>query len=92
MNYPANIQHWPLGAQVIHDADAKTAEMLMVVEGYTRLGQVITRYLHPHHYPCMKGRFVNDICYLHNPLLFGLCIQSEDLALSASPRKSAQRR
>ena len=47
VNYVPNTQRWQPGALVIHDADAKRLEMLMVVKGYHPVtGECVTRYLH----------------------------------------------
>ncbi len=73
MNYSANTRRWQPGAVVIHDADAKKLEMLMVVKGYHPVtGECVTRYLHPAYLPGMRGRYLNDIRYLLDPSLFGL--------------------
>ena len=72
MNYLPNTHHWSPGATVIHDADTKRPEMLMVVVGYDRSGACETRYLHPDYLPGMRKRYVNDIRFLHDPRQFGL--------------------
>jgi hypothetical protein len=73
MNYPPNTQRWQHGAFVLHDKDRKEANMLMVVQGYDRVtGACITRYVQPDVYQGMRGRFKNDVKYLHDPARFGL--------------------
>ncbi len=73
MNYAPNTQRWQPGDVVIHDADAKRVEMLMVVKGYhPENGLCITKYVHRDYLPGMKRRCLNDIRYLLDPSLFGL--------------------
>lgn len=69
MNFPANTQQWMKGDFVIHDADAKREDMLMVVIGHTRDGMVKTQYIDDRH---RKTIYRNDQRYLHDPQLFGL--------------------
>lgn len=69
MNYPANIRHWTKGDIVIHDADAKRDDMLMVVIGYTRDGLVKTQYRDRRH---RRTVFTNALRYLHDPALFDI--------------------
>jgi hypothetical protein len=73
MNYPPNTTRWPVGALVIHDADAKRAEMLMRVVGYDKAsGKCKTQYAYPSLVPQQWRRKVwrNDIAALHDPALF----------------------
>ncbi len=75
MNYAPNTRRWQPGDIVIHDADAKRSEMLMLVKGYHPVtGECITRYLQREYLPGMKKRCLNDIRYLHDPRQFGLQI------------------
>lgn len=74
MNYEPNTRHWKIGDFVIHDADAKSLDMLMRVTGYTRDGLVKTVY----HYSrgknarTVKKVWRNDPKYLHDPARFGI--------------------
>jgi hypothetical protein len=80
INYEPNTVRWQPGAVVIHDADAKKREMLMVVTGYHRkTGACRTKYLHPEHLPGMRRHYLNDIRYLHDPARFGLQVESAEL-------------
>lgn len=79
MNYEPNTTRWQPGALVIHDADAKRREMLMVVTGYNRkTGLCITRYLYPGsfrpHFP-QKKTYQNEISALHDPARFGITVK-----------------
>jgi len=75
---PANTTKWPIGALVIHDADAKAPHMLMRVTGYTPKGLCQTRYAFNHHkWPKFKQKtWTNDIAYLHDPARFNIEIPS----------------
>lgn len=77
MNYAPNTIHWPKGALVIHDYDAKRADMLMVVIGRTREGLVRTQYRDR-----QRGRkvYVNELCYLHDPARFGIAVPGKGVA------------
>jgi hypothetical protein len=75
MNYEPNTTEWPVGSLVIHDADAKRADMLMVVTGRDeKTGEYLTRYAYPSKVPRHWRRKVwrNDVKYLHDPALFGI--------------------
>lgn len=76
MNYQANTIHWRPGDLVLHDADAKTPEMLMVVLGYDRVtGECRTKYVKPDAmYEGCPGKRVyrNWIESLHDPGRFGI--------------------
>lgn len=81
MIYNANATRWQPGALVIHDADAKRAEMLMVVTSYSRkTGLCITRYNNPDafggDFPG-NATYKNDIAALHDPARFGIAISEE---------------
>lgn len=67
MNYLPNTQHWRRNDIVIHDADAKREDMLMLVIGYTRDGLVKTQYLHPRF---KRTVYINEPRYLHHPARF----------------------
>lgn len=45
--HPPNTAEWRVGDYVIHDADAKRADMLMVVTGRSRVGVYRTRCAFP---------------------------------------------
>ncbi len=64
MNNEPNTTHHAVGDLVIHDADAKTDEMLMRVIGYTSDGKVKTKYAN-----ASRGvrTYVNPIEVLHDP-------------------------
>lgn len=72
MNYEPNTRKWEPGELVLHDADAKTVEMLMVVIDYNRDGTVRTRYRNP----AVSNRqiWVNDLRVLHDPARFGVAV------------------
>lgn len=80
MNYEPNTRHWEPDELVIHDADAKTPDMLMRVIGYTPNGMVETEYADPVRRAEWKRRFkrerdrklLNAIGYLHDPARFGI--------------------
>lgn len=73
MNDTANTTTWRRGDLVIHDADAKRADMLMRVTGYDRAtGLVKTRYVRPQRYAGMLGVWRNELRYLHDPRRFGI--------------------
>jgi len=75
MNYEPNTIKWKTGDIVIHDADAKSEEMLMVVLGYRCDGNICeTVYLRPCSRDSITRRLVfsNEIQHLHDPARFGL--------------------
>jgi hypothetical protein len=73
MNYTPNTRRWQPGDIVLHDADAKRVEMLMVVIGYHRkTGECITRYRKVGYIQGMSETYRNESKYLHDPALFGL--------------------
>lgn len=85
MNYEANTTHWPIGSLVIHDADAKRADMLMRVEGYDREGLCLTRYIaervdmrSPRSTPHSKGTWANPLAVLHDPARFGVAVPGRE--------------
>jgi hypothetical protein len=82
MNYPPNTTIWQPGDLVIHDADGKCPEMLMVVtETWKDNGAILceTRYLDPGAMtPKPKGAYVNRIEALHDPARFGIIVPSTD--------------
>ena len=72
--YAPNTTRWRVGDFVIHDADAKRADMLMVVTGYSREGIYRTRYAFPDEQPRLWRRKVwrNTLAPLHDPSRFGI--------------------
>jgi len=78
INYEPNTVRWQPGAVVIHDADAKKREMLMVVTSYhSKTGECRTKYLYPE--PGRKRCYLNDIRYLHDPARFGLQVETTEV-------------
>lgn len=79
MNYEENLEDWQVGDLVIHDSDAKRANMLMVVIGRSEVFPTMLRTIYvdqDHHQDCRKrGRlkvWLNDKRYLHNPERFNI--------------------
>ena len=92
--YAPNTTRWHVGDFVIHDADAKRADMLMVVTGYSHEGIYRTRYAFPDEQPRSWRRKVwrNTLEPLHDPSRFGIDVPRLPVtpATSASsPRPSA---
>ncbi len=80
MIYDPNTTDWPVGALVIHDADAKEAYMLMRVVGRTRGGGYKTRYaVRDPRRPAAHARrtWINDKRSLHDPARFGIKIPED---------------
>lgn len=75
--HEANACEWKPGDVVIHDADAKRADMLMVVVGRSRAGVYRTRYLFPSEQPknWRKKIWRNTIEPLHDPRRFGIALR-----------------
>lgn len=84
MIYDANTTQWQKGDLVIHDSDAKTSAMLMVVIGYDKdTGAVKTRYVRPQRGGMnMRGVFRNDLRYLHDPKRFNIELSALARAVS----------
>jgi hypothetical protein len=76
--HPPNATEWQIGDLVIHDADAKRADMLMIVTGRSRNGIVRTGYLFPETMSRDWRRKVwrNTIDSLHDPQRFGIATQN----------------
>lgn len=72
MNYNPNETDWQVGDLVIHDADAKTSQMLMIVTGKRKDGQIETRYFYPSPSRSASKVWVNDLACLHDPARFGI--------------------
>ena len=81
-----NTTRWRVGYFVIHDADAKRADMLMVVTGCSRDGIYQTRYAFPDAQPRSWRRKVwrNTLEPLHDPCRFGIAAPAVSLT-SSSP-------
>jgi hypothetical protein len=74
MNYTPNTPNtidWPKGSLVIHDADAKAPDMLMVVTGHTRDGRIKTQYIVNSTFSTAKV-WTNPKEALHDPASFGI--------------------
>jgi len=69
MIYEPNTTKWKTGDIVIHDADAKTARMLMRITGGTARGTYFTRYLDK---SVDAARYENSLEVLHDPARFGI--------------------
>ena len=69
-----NTTQWQPGDLVIHDSDAKRADMLMIVLGQDATGAFRTRYAFPWAQPRPWRRKVwrNTIEWLHDPARFGI--------------------
>lgn len=76
MIYTPNTTTWRRGDLVIHDADAKRADMLMRVTGYDRAtGLVRTRYVRASGVNApLRGVWRNELRYLHDPRQFGITL------------------
>jgi hypothetical protein len=88
--YPANTRLWQVGDLVIHDADAKRADMLMVVIGSNRRGIYRTRYAFPDEQPRSWRHKVwhNTLAPLHDPTRFGIAVPTT--ALTPTPPASTR--
>ena len=89
-----NATPWRVGDFVIHDSDAKRADMLMVVIGCSRQGIYRTRYAFPEEQPRAWRRKVwrNRVESLHDPARFGIGIPSltvNQAGTASAPRPSA---
>ena len=86
-----NATQWRVGDVVIHDSDAKRADMLMIVIGCSRLGVYRTRYAFPEEQPRAWRRKVwrNTVESLHDPAIFGIGIPR--LAVNQAGTASAPR-
>jgi hypothetical protein len=71
--YEANTVRWKVGDLVLHDADAKKAEMLMRVVGYSeKTGLCLTRYVTQNERDKMV--YPNDVKFLHDPRRFAISL------------------
>lgn len=91
MNYPPNTRLWSRGDFVLHDADAKTARMIMVVEGVDPQqpdDHIVTRYADP---AIDKMIYVNHYEALHDPRIFDIDLSTvEDLWPHAKMREGSR--
>lgn len=92
-----NATQWRVGDFVIHDSDAKRADMVMVVIGCSRQGIYRTRYAFPDEQPRAWRRkaWRNTVESLHDPAIFGigiprLAVNPAGTASAPRPSPSAQ--
>lgn len=71
-----NTRQWNPGDLVIHDADAKRSDMLMIVLGRDTTGVFRTRYAFPWAQPRPWRRKIwhNTVEWLHDPARFGITV------------------
>lgn len=71
-----NTRQWKSGDLVIHDSDAKRADMLMIVLGQDAAGVFRTRYAFPWAQPRPWRRKIwrNTVEWLHDPARFGITV------------------
>ena len=89
-----NATQWRVGDFVIHDSDAKRADMVMVVIGCSRQGIYRTRYAFPEEQPRAWRRKVwrNRVESLHDPARFCISIHRPTVnpaGTASGPRPSA---
>ena len=89
-----NATPWRVGDFVIHDSDAKRADMLMIVIRCSRPGVYRTRYAFPEELPRARRRKVwrNTVESLHDPARFGISIHRTTViqaGTASTPRPSA---
>lgn len=83
---------------VIHDADSKTPEMLMVVIGYTKDGKTCrTRYAKANAYNGDTYRkepaeWENPLSHLHDPARFGIPTTQSNNLSAMRPDVNRERR
>lgn len=72
--HDTNTTQWQPGDLVIHDSDAKHADMLMIVLGQDATGVFRTRYAFPWAQPRPWRRKIwrNTMEWLHDPARFGI--------------------
>lgn len=77
-----NTTAWKAGDLVIHDADAKRPDMLMIVLGCSRTGVYRTRYAFPAKQPksWRKKVWRNTLDALHDPRRFGIALRADPAA------------
>lgn len=90
--YEANTIEWSVGDYVVHDDDAKRADMLMVVIGRSKAGIYRTRYAFPEALPRSWRQKVwrNSLPPLHDPRRFGIKVPTR--SVSAPTQASAEGR
>ena len=89
-----NARQWRVGDVVIHDSNAKRADMLMVVIGCSRQGIYRARYAFPEEQPRAWRRKVwrNTVESLYDPARFGIDIPRPTVnhaGTASEPRPSA---
>lgn len=93
--HPPNATEWQVGDYVIHDADAKRADMLMMVLGRSASGIYRTRYAYPADQPKSWRRKVwrNTVESLHDPRRFGITTSAINPGARAStePRQPSSK-
>ena len=79
-----NTTQWSPGDLVIHDSDAKRADMLMIILERDATGIFLTRYAFPWAQPRPWRRKIwrNTLEWLHDPARFGIIVPR--LAMSSS--------
>ena len=86
-----NTTQWQPGDLVIHDSDAKRADMLMIVLGQDATGAFRTRYAFPWAQPRPWRRKVwrNTMEWLHDPARFGISASRLSQPSSGKPESKA---
>lgn len=86
-----NTTQWQPGDLVIHDSDAKRADMLMIVLGQDATGAFRTRYAFPWAQPRPWRRKVwrNTMEWLHDPARFGISASRLSQPSSGKPEGKA---
>lgn len=86
-----NTTQWQPGDLVIHDSDAKRADMLMIVLGQDATGAFRTRYAFPWAQPRPWRRKVwrNTMEWLHDPARFGISAPRLSRPSSGKPEGKA---
>lgn len=86
-----NTTQWQPGDLVIHDSDAKRADMLMIVLGQDATGTFRTRYAFPWAQPRPWRRKVwrNTMEWLHDPARFGISTPRLSQTSSGKPEGKA---
>jgi hypothetical protein len=92
-NYTPNTVEWPAGSYVIHDFDAKRADMLMRVVEPVEGGKLRTEYVDLQKAKAWGGRgktsrLVNLIAELHDPARFDIALPPAEVPSIAVKRAS----
>lgn len=87
-----NTTQWKPGDLVIHDSDAKRADMLMIVLGQDAAGVFQTRYAFPWAQPRHWRRKIwrNTVEWLHDPTRFGITVPRLSSSSSEHPQGRPQ--